>query len=169
VKTRRLMCMLMACTLMLIGVITPARAAEAPGEVISLEDLNWEWVDLPAVEYPEEGILPLTSASASRQYAPHSISYVTSFMDFDANDVVTFNCSYSPSSASVDFGVIASSGRFYSVNVKGGKYSAVNQNHPGRKLRGGDQEQFFTNCACGWVRELLTVYVPHNVRKEQNP
>ena len=47
------MCMLMACTLMLIGVITPARAAEAPGEVISLEDLNWEWVDLPAVEYPD--------------------------------------------------------------------------------------------------------------------
>lgn len=117
------MCMLMACTLMLIGVITPARAAEAPGEVISLEDLNWEWVDLPAVEYPEEGILPLTSASASRQYAPHSISYVTSFMDFDANDVVTFNCSYSPSSASVDFGVIASTGKFYSVNVKGGSIS----------------------------------------------
>ena len=122
-KTRRLMCMLMACTLMLIGVITPARAAEAPGEVISLEDLNWEWVDLPAVEYPEEGILPLTSASASRQYAPHSISYVTSFMDFDANDVVTFNCSYSPSSASVDFGVIASTGKFYSINVKGGSIS----------------------------------------------
>ena len=117
------MCMLMACTLMLIGVITPARAAEAPGEVISLEDLNWEWVDLPAVEYPEEGILPLTSASASRQYAPHSISYVTSFMDFDANDVVTFNCSYSPSSASVDFGVIASTGKFYSINVKGGSIS----------------------------------------------
>ena len=122
-KTRRLMCMLMACTLMLIGVITPARAAEAPGEVISLEDLNWEWVDLPAVEYPEEGILPLTSASTSRQYAPHSISYVTSFMDFDANDVVTFNCSYSPSSASVDFGVIASTGKFYSINVKGGSIS----------------------------------------------
>ena len=117
------MCMLMACTLMLIGVITPARAAEAPGEVISLEDLNWEWVDLPAVEYPEEGILPLTSASTSRQYAPHSISYVTSFMDFDANDVVTFNCSYSPSSASVDFGVIASTGKFYSINVKGGSIS----------------------------------------------
>ena len=46
---------------------------------------------------------------------------------------------------------------------KGGQYQPGNQNQPGRKLCGGDQEQFFTNCSCGRVCGLLTLYVPHSI------
>lgn len=53
-------------------------------------------------------------------------------IDFNADDTVSFNCSYSPSSASMDFGVIASSGQFYYINVKGGSISqAIRINQAG--------------------------------------
>lgn len=121
-KKRRLMCMLMACTLMLIGAISPAGAAEAPGEVIRLEDMEWEWIDLSTVDGPQGDFAPQTTDSINIVLAGKSTQAVTSFLSLSANDVVTFNCSYSPSSASLDFGVITSSGKFYSVNVKGGSF-----------------------------------------------
>lgn len=119
-KKRRLMCMLMACTLMLIGVILPAGAAEAPGEVIRLEDMNWEWIDLSTVDGPQGDFAPQTTDSINIVLAGKSTQAVTSFLSLSANDVVAFNCSFSPSSASLDFGVITSDGGFYSINVKGG-------------------------------------------------
>lgn len=119
-NTKRLMCMLMTCTLTLLGVIPPARAAEAPGEVIWLEDLEWEWIDLSTVDGLQGELAPQASVSVNKNFAGNSTQSVTSFLSFKANDVVAFSCSYSPSSASMDFGVIASSGRFYSINVKGG-------------------------------------------------
>ena len=123
-KTKRLMCMLMACALMLIGANPPAVAAEAPSEVIWLEDLNWEWIDLSAVDCPQGDIAFLTTDSINIVLAGNSMQSVTPFLSLQANDVVAFNCSYSPSSASLDFGVITSSGKFYSINVKEG---SINQ------------------------------------------
>lgn len=123
-KTKRLMCMLMACTLTLLGVISPAWAAEAPGEVIWLEDMKCEWIDLSTVDGLQGDLAPQASASINKNFAGNSTQSVTSFLSLKANDVVTFNCSYSPSSASVDFGVITSDGGFYSINVKGG---SINQ------------------------------------------
>lgn len=120
-KTKRLMCMLMACVLTLAAITPPVQAAGAFDEtVIWLEDLEWEWVDLSAVEYDAAGPMPLTTLEIDKSVPIRSIAYFSSFMSFKANSVVAFNCSYSPSSASMDFGVIASSGRFYSINVKGG-------------------------------------------------
>lgn len=132
-KMRQLMYVLMACVLMLAGIIPSAGAAEAPSEsIIWLEDLEWEWIDLAAVECLEDGIMPMASASANGLYSQLSIHYITSFVDFNANDVVTFNCSYSPSSASMDFGVITSGGKFYSINVKGGSiHQAIGINQAG--------------------------------------
>lgn len=120
-KTKRLMCMLMACVLMLAGITPLAQAADASDEaVIWLEDLEWEWIDLSAVEYYVADPMPLTTCEIDKSVSAHSMGYCSSFMSFKANDVVAFNCSYSPSSASMDFGVITSSGKFYSINVKGG-------------------------------------------------
>lgn len=119
-KTRRLVCMLMACALTLSGIIPPARAVEVPNEpVIWLEDMEWEQIDLSTVNWQED-IVPRTVCSIDNALPGSSMHFVTSFLSLKANDVVAFNCSYSPSSASMDFGVITSSGRFYSINVKGG-------------------------------------------------
>ena len=41
-----------------------------------------------------------------------------------ARQVITINCSYSPASANMDFGVIAPDGYFYFLNVEGG---SINQ------------------------------------------
>lgn len=124
-KTRKIMFTLMVCVLVMTSIAPPAGASEVPDEsVIWLEDLAWERIDLSVVEYCEAGPMPLTTDQISKPITKHSIGYITPFMDLIANDVVTFNCSYSPSSASVDFGVVTSSGRFYSINVKGG---SINQ------------------------------------------
>lgn len=112
--------MLMACTLMLIGVIPPAGAAEAPSEVIRLEDMEWEWIDLSTVDGPQGDLASQTTDSINIVLAGNSMQSVTPFLSLSANDIVTFNCSYSPSSASMDFGVLTPDGRFYFINVKGG-------------------------------------------------
>ncbi len=118
------MCMLMVCALMLAGIILSAGAAEAPSEVIWLEDMEWEWVDLSTVSCLQENIAPQTICSIDKAFSENSMYFITQFLSLQADDMVTFNCSYSPSPASVDFGVIASSGKFYSINVKGG---SINQ------------------------------------------
>ena len=41
-------------------------------------------------------------------------------LPLEIGDTVTINCSYSPASTSMDFGVIAPDGYFYYFNVKGG-------------------------------------------------
>ena len=116
--------MLMACALVLGSIISPVQATDVSDEaVIWLEDLEWEWIDLSELEY-ETGPMPLTTDKIDKSISQFSIVCVPSFMDFDANDLVTFNCSYSPSSASVDFGVISSAGKFYSIN---GKEGSINQ------------------------------------------
>lgn len=126
------MCMLMVCTLMLIGVIPHAVAAEASGEVIWLEDLNWEWIDLSTVDGPQGDFAPQTTDSINIVLAGKTIQAATPFLSLSANDTVAFNCSFSPSSTSLDFGVLSSSGKFYSVNVKGGSiHQAIGINQSG--------------------------------------
>ena len=49
-KFKEFLCVLSACIVM-ASVLTPASAAESFDEnVISLDDLKWEWVDLTTVE-----------------------------------------------------------------------------------------------------------------------
>ena len=120
---RRLMCTLLDSFTVLGCTISSAGAAEVPDEtIVWLEDM--EWVDLPIVEYWDINPMPLTTDSIDKSISKYSIGYVTHSIDLNANDMVTFNCSYSPLSASIDFGVIASNGRFYYINVKEG---SINQ------------------------------------------
>lgn len=124
-KNRRLICALMVCAAALGSIIPPAKAVEVPNEtIVWLEDMEWEWVDLSTVKCCETNLTPLTIDSIDKSMSKHSIGCVTQSIDFNANDMITFNCSYSPSPASLDFGVIASNGKFYSINVKGG---SINQ------------------------------------------
>ena len=50
----------------------------------------------------------------------NSFSSATSSFPMEAGETVTINASYSPSAASVDFGVMDEDGTFYYLNVTGG-------------------------------------------------
>ena len=158
-RIKRLICMLLVCATMICGSFTLAGAVQAPGDIIWMEDMEWDLLDPSTVIY--DGAAPLTTGSVNTDISPFSTKAISQ-ISLKSGDALTFNCSYSPSSASMDFGVIASSGQFY-YQCKGGQYQPGNQDQPSRKLCGGDQEQFFTNCSCGRVCGLLTLYVPHSI------
>lgn len=124
-KLKRFLCALCVCATA-VGLLTiPANAAEITSkDEIRLEDLRWEWVDLSTVEHWEGGFMPRANNPASVTISAHSICTVGQPVFLQAKDTVTFNCSYSPSSASIDFGVIAPNGKFYSINVRRG---SINQ------------------------------------------
>ena len=124
-KMKRFLCVLLVCAVAISFLPTPAKAAEAADmEVIRLEDLEWEWVNLEAVERWEADTALQITDSINRTISAHSVGSVVSSRFFAAGSIITFNCSYSPSSASLDFGVLTPDGRFYSINVRGG---SINQ------------------------------------------
>ena len=86
-----------------------------------MEDMEWDLLDPSTVIY--DGAAPLTTGSVNTDISPFSTKAISQ-ISLKSGDALTFNCSYSPSSASLDVGVIASNGKFYSVNVKGG---SINQ------------------------------------------
>lgn len=124
-KARRFLYALLVCSITLVCIIPPVRAAQLPDEgFIWLEDLEWEWIDLSKVEPWKMCPVSRASIPAGGAIPPHSMRAMNQPISLQAGDTVTFNCSYSPSSASLDFGVIAPNGRFYSINVKEG---SINQ------------------------------------------
>ncbi len=128
-KIKRLICMLLVCATMICGSFTLAGAVQAPGDIIWMEDMEWDLLDPSTVIY--DGAAPLTTGSVNTDISPFSTKAISQ-ISLKSGDALTFNCSYSPSSASMDFGVIASSGQFYYINVKGGSISqAIRINQAG--------------------------------------
>lgn len=124
-ELKKFLCALLACVVVASCLFPPARAAEDSDEkMVWLDDLRWEQIDLSTVEHMEDGVMPRAKVPADGIYSAYSIYALGQPISLQANDFVTFNCSYSPSSASMDFGVIAPNGRFYYVNVKEG---SINQ------------------------------------------
>ena len=104
--------------------IAPADASDTCVQELWLEELESEWVDLSSLVNWEECISSRATKSINGNIPALSLSSLIEQVSLQANDLVTFNCSYSPSSASMDFGVITSSGRFHYINVKEG---SINQ------------------------------------------
>lgn len=120
-RIKRLICMLLVCATMICGSFTLAGAVQAPGDIIWMEDMEWDLLDPSTVIY--DGAAPLTTGSVNTDISPFSTKAISQ-ISLKSGDALTFNCSYSPSSASMDFGVITSTGRFYHINVKEG---SINQ------------------------------------------
>lgn len=90
----------------------------AVADEVSLEDLpNKE------IGNVEDGIISgVAKATSSVNWtieADTAMQATTSF-SLEADETVTINCSYSPRSASVDFGLIAPDGKFYYVSGSNG-------------------------------------------------
>lgn len=122
---RKFLGAILAYAIVVSCLVVPAHGSENSDErVISQKDLSYEWVDLTQVKFWEDSAMPLTTASFNQSIPAHSICTVSPQLSFRAKHLVTFNCSYSPSSASMDFGVLTPDGRFYAIPVKGG---SINQ------------------------------------------
>ncbi len=119
-RIKRLICMLLVCATMICGSFTLAGAVQAPGDIIWMEDMEWDLLDPSTVIY--DGAAPLTTGSVNTDISPFSTKAISQ-ISLKSGDALTFNCSYSPLSASMDFGVITSTGRFYHINVKEGSIS----------------------------------------------
>ena len=63
---------------------------------------------------------PRVSGSLSMKISPKTLSKPSKGFSLEVGDTVTFNCSYSPTFSSVDFGVIAPDGYFYYKNATSG-------------------------------------------------
>ena len=122
---KRFLCVLLSCVIMVGCLPVQTHAVNTPDKnIICLEDMEWEWINLSTVELWDEGIAPQTTYSVNRTISARSMGSVVSSRFFEARSIITFNCSYSPSSASLDFGVLTPDGKFYSINGKGG---SINQ------------------------------------------
>lgn len=123
-KSKKMVCMLLAFTVIANCIIAQVNAAEVYNEPIWLEDMACELINPSNLEFWEECAILRASGSINGNISAYSMSTVFSPVFLQARNTVTINCSYSPSSASMDFGVIAPDGKFYYVNVKEG---SINQ------------------------------------------
>lgn len=123
-KLKTILWPLLVCAALIGSFATPTDASDICTEYLWLEDLESEWVDLSSLANCEGSISLRATQSIDGNIPSLALCPIIQLTSLQANDLVTFNCSYSPSSASMDFGVIASNGRFHYVNVKGG---SINQ------------------------------------------
>lgn len=99
-KTRRLFSLLLSC-LFILGCLT------APAGAVMTSEADAETVIMRATGRISESI----SGNALMTLAEISL---------DSGEVVTYNCTYTPKSASVEFGYIAPDGYFYGLSGSNG-------------------------------------------------
>lgn len=96
---KRLASAILACALLFSCALVPAVAAEAPSVQV---------------------IMPRVSGSIDCKISAKSYAYMGDPFNLSAGDVIKYDCTYTPKSASVDFGVIAPDGLFYALKCTSG-------------------------------------------------
>lgn len=89
-------------------------------QFLQLEDMEREQTDMSSWGILEKSIGLRSSNSINTSVAAYSHAVSDEKFFLAERGIITINCSYSPSSASMDFGVIAPDGYFYFLNVGGG-------------------------------------------------
>ena len=77
-----------------------------------------------------QAVIYRASGRVDYRIAAKSIIYLGNDFYLDNNEVISYDCTYTPKSASIDFGYIAPDGLFYSINCTSGsinKSIKVNQ------------------------------------------
>lgn len=110
-------CMVLACILLVGAMAIPASAAEV--ETISFEYCT---VDVTSTSDNFAGDIAslLATEAFSMSIPAKSQARADSSFPLAAGETVTIKASYSPFSASVDFGLIAPDGKYYYVNITDG-------------------------------------------------
>lgn len=105
-RVKRIICMVLACVAIVGAVSVPASAAEI--EITALE------------KFTDKLIAPFATRSFNMSIPAKSKVIANSSFPLAAWETVTIKASYSPFSASVDFGLVDSQGTFYYFNVTDG-------------------------------------------------
>lgn len=95
---KRLASALLACMLLLSCSLVPITAMDAPASQI---------------------IMPRAAGRLDHTLSP-GITLIGEKFSLDSGDKITYDCTYTPKSASVDFGVIAPDGLFHFLNSTSG-------------------------------------------------
>lgn len=105
-RVKRIICMVLACVAIVGAVSVPASAAEI--EITALEN------------FTDKLIAPFATRSFNMSIPAKSKVIANSSFPLAAWETVTIKASYSPFSASVDFGLVDSQGTFHYFNVTDG-------------------------------------------------
>lgn len=98
-----------------------AFSARAMGlDAVHLKELEHRSLAEFAMTTPDDRNATRASGSINVVISANSTSLKSTGISLDAGETITFDCTYTPVSASVDFGVIAPDGQFYYFNVTGG-------------------------------------------------
>ena len=102
-QTKRMVCLVMVCCILLGPIVMPARAAEATPQT---EESNI--------------VIPLATNSFNMSIPANTKVRANTSFSLVVGETITIKASYAPFSASVDVGFIAPDGKFYYFNVTGG-------------------------------------------------
>ena len=103
-RRKRFGIILLSCVLMLSSAVMPVSAAEFPNNGNG------------AVVMRAAG--RLDSSIPAKTLAPINVAF-----SLEKGDMIEYDCTYTPKSASVDFGYIAPDGLFYSINCTSGSFN----------------------------------------------
>ncbi len=95
--------------------------------------LSWSLVPAMAMEVPNnEIVMPRAAGRLDHSLSP-GYSRVGEAFSLEAGDKITYDCTYTPKSASMDFGVLGPDGLFYSMNCTSGSiYKAFKVDQTGQ-------------------------------------
>ena len=122
---KRFVALFLACAIAMgaLSLTATAETGHYEDNALQMEDMKREMIDVSKVEVLEESSIRATG-SLNSDIPANTLAVSDIKFSLEVGETVTINCSYSPASANMDFGVIAPDGYFYSFNVKGG---SINQ------------------------------------------
>lgn len=82
---------------------------------------NCAAISAGAMKPLEGSIVPYVFGDINHRIPPNSGIKIGQKFSLNSGDMVSFDCEYVPTSASVDFGVIAPDGKFYFLNSTNGR------------------------------------------------
>ena len=116
-RLKRTTCMVLACLLLTGTIAVPASAAE-------VETISFDYCTVDVVNTSENLARDMASLFATESFSisipAKSKTSASSSFPLAAGETVTIKASYSPFSASVDFGLIAPDGKYYCFNITNG-------------------------------------------------
>lgn len=112
--------------LALVGTLGQTAQAQnaKPLSFIKMEDMRCEEIDLTQMGLLNSSTTVRITGSINGEIPAHQAYGKDGAISLVPSQIITFNCSYSPSSVSMDFGVIAPDGYYYYINTRGG---SINQ------------------------------------------
>ena len=105
-QMKKAICMVLVCVLSVVILSIPANAVETESPSVKIT--------------AAEDIVPFATGSFNMSVPANSQTTASSSFPLAAGETVTIKASYSPFSASVDFGLVAPDGSYYYVNITDG-------------------------------------------------